>query len=289
MSACFFQEPLSVGFVSRWLDQNCPRLVPPVHRFVLHTLSTTYRSIEQDGPERNGCGLELATPVLEKKPFIDEKSKPLLPISVAWLLAGALPQAYSRPQSKPTSPEGAAAASSNTSTAPHANTTLASQAFMAKLLSVVPSHWTQLYDSRQHGVGANRFLHHLMGYRGPTLVLLQTRDDKDVDMVFCVASPTEWRETHLYVGGEDSCLIQLKPKFSLMEKGSKILYLNTTIRGYPKGLRVSVDPRNPIIAVDEAFEKLDVHSITHKLLAIEVNNIESNFQRVVNKKNIFPF
>lgn len=90
-------------------------------------------------------------------------------------------------------------------------------------------------------------------------------------MVYCIAAPSEWRETHLYSGGEDSCLIQLQPKFSLLEKGAKILYLNTTIRGYPKGVRVAVDPRNPIIAIDEAFEKLEVHSIGHQLINIEVS------------------
>lgn len=34
--------------------------------------------------------------------------------------------------------------------------------------------------------------------------------------------------------------------------------------------RVAVDPRNPIVAVNEDFEKIDVHSITHDLLNIEV-------------------
>ena len=36
------------------------------------------------------------------------------------------------------------------------------------------------------------------------------------------------------------------------------------------GVRVAVDPRNPIIAIDEAFEKLEVHSIAHQLVNIEV-------------------
>lgn len=264
ITSCFFQQPLTVGFVARWLEQNCPRLVPPVHRFCIHTLSTTYRSIEE-GSEKNGCGLELATPILEKG-LVSLGSAPLLTISVAWLLAGALPGSYSRPQSA----AAAQATSSKDDTAP-TSVALPSQAFLTKLLSVVPSHWTLLYDTRQHGVGANRFLHHVLGYRGPTLVMLEAKSSKDdSEMVFCVAAPTEWRETTLYAGGEDGCLIQLQPKFQLMEKGAKILYLNTSIRGYPKGLRVAVDPRNPIIAIDEQFEKLEVHSIAHKLQNIEV-------------------
>lgn len=81
--------------------------------------------------------------------------------------------------------------------------------FMAKLLSMVPSHWTLLYDSRQDGSGTNRFLHHVLGYRGPNLILFRCDDD----LLFCVANPSEWRETHLYIGDEDSCCLQLLPKY----------------------------------------------------------------------------
>lgn len=79
---------------------------------------------------------------------------------------------------------------------------------MAKMLAVVPSHWTLLYDSQMHGVGANRFLHHVLGYKGPTLVLLKAENEQ----VFCIASPSEWKETHLYTGDKDCCIIQVLPK-----------------------------------------------------------------------------
>lgn len=259
----FFQEPLSVGFISRWLEENCPRLILPVHRYCIHLLTTSYRSIKMNQEDKTGNGLELATPVLEKgEPF--GNSLPLLTLSGAWLLAGTLPPSYSKPTTIPEPKKEDEAAAATVSPLP-------SQVLLSKLVAAVPSHWTLLYDTRQHGVGANRFLHHVLGYRGPNLVVLHARSLKDnTDKIYCVASPAEWKETHLYAGGEESCLIQLQPKFAVMEKGVKILYLNTHIRGYPKGLRVAVDPRNPIIAVDEAFEKLDVHSIAHDLLNIEV-------------------
>lgn len=220
--------------MARWLEQNCPRLVQPVHRFCLHILSTAYRGIEQiiHNNDADMC-MELATPVLDNANPFDEKHPPLMPISEAWLLASALPSLYSKPQSiscqtalsgisGQTAADAAAAAISTTATgATTANlqanggggggigsTVLASQAFMAKMLSVVPSHWTLLYDSRQHGVGSNRFLHHVLGYKGPTLCMLCT----DNDQVFCIASPSEWRETHLYTGDKDCCVIQVLPK-----------------------------------------------------------------------------
>lgn len=42
----------------------------------------------------------------------------------------------------------------------------------------------------------------------------------------------------------------------MLEKGSKMLYLNTSIRGYPQGLRVGKDPRSPIISINAGFEKV---------------------------------
>lgn len=268
IATCFFQEALSIGFIARWLEENCSRIILPIHRYVLHLLTTSYRQIQMNVnvEDKASNGLELTTPVLEMqgKQFQDEKN--LLSLSSAWLMAGTLPPLYSRPQIAKTT-----SIKDNDADPVTSNSLLPSQSFLTKVVPVLPSHWTLIYDSLEHGVGANRFLHHVLGYKGPTLTLLKARCIKDeVEKLFCVASSTEWRETHLYVGGEESCLLQLTPKFSLMEKGGKILYLNTHIRGYPKGLRVATDPRNPIIAVDEHFENVDVHAMSHILLSIEV-------------------
>lgn len=267
ISACFFSKDyLSPGFVCRWLEQNCPRLVPPAYKYCVFTLTSAYRGIEINDQQ---IGLELATPVLEKSnPFVEGASSnksqtpspvngkefepPLLPLSEAWLLAGALNPLYSRPQ--------------QVQSPITANSALASQVFISKLLSVVPSHWTLLYDSMEHGVGSNRFLHHVLGYKGPTLVLLRGNDD----YIFCISSPGEWRETHMYTGGDHCSVIQLSPKFSLIEQGTKMLYLNTIIRGYPKGLRAGSDPRKPLISVDEHFEKFEYRGVPYILRSIEV-------------------
>lgn len=279
VATCFFQEPLSFGFISKWIEENCPRLVLPVHRYSVHILTTCYRHIQMKMEEKGGSGIELATPVLDmSQPFAD--SSPILSLSMAWLLAGTISPFFSRPQAP------APASVDNTEdgqTSSNAlSPTLASQTFLNKLITAVPSHWTLLYDTREHGVGANRFLHHVLGYRGPTLVILKVRCIKDnIEKIYCIASPLEWKETTLYAGGEDSCLVQLQPKFSIMERGARILYLNTHIRGYPKGLRVAVDPRNPIIALDEHFDKLDVHSMAHDLLHIEVWGCGDRWSREV--------
>lgn len=207
------QDSLSLGFVSRWFEQNAIRIILLVHKYCVHTLTTAYRGLEQSDGFDNSSGLELSTPILDIKNPFPSSSDPspsatstsdahshriddsLMPLSQAWLLAGTLPPLYSRPQAA--SSPGANKSSSSA----------AVQIFKNKL-AMIPSHWTLLYDSDDHGVGANRFLHHVLGYRGPTLVLLHTKDDQ----TFLIASPNEWKETHLYTGSEGCCVIQLLPK-----------------------------------------------------------------------------
>lgn len=203
----------------------------------------------------------------------------LMSLSQSWLLAASLPNCFTRFQErKAQAPSGSGSGGGSggniheskldmteSSAIPSpidANTTPP----MSHLLPTIPTHWSLLYDSQQHGVGANRFLHHVIGYKGPTLVLLQSETKE----VFCLASPTEWRETHLYTGNDDCHIIQLLPKFSILQKGPKLLYLNTCIRGYPKGLRAGSDPRKPLISVDEHFEKIEYRSVPSELFAIEV-------------------
>lgn len=65
-------------------------------------------------------------------------------------------------------------------------------------------------------------------------------------------------------------------RFSLIERGQKLLYLNTSMRGYPKGLRAGSDPRKPVISVDEHFENVDCRGITSVLMSIEVRSYISH-------------
>lgn len=155
-------------------------------RYCVHVLATRHRDVEAAAEAPcSGAGLELATPVLERSPW-RAPAQALLPLSEAWLLAGAAPPLYSRPLQAPGG--------------------LASAAWLARLVCAVPGHWVPLYASDDHGLGANRFLHHTLAYRGPSLVLISARG-----ALLVVASPQEWRESHQYWGGPDAALIQLLP------------------------------------------------------------------------------
>lgn len=69
----------------------------------------------------------------------------------------------------------------------------------------------------------------------------------------------------------ETIYLHIHYRFVILEKKPNILYLNTSIRGYPKGLRAGADPRKPIIAVDEHFENVDCKGIAASLMSIEVN------------------
>jgi len=256
-ASCFHKkDSLSSSFVSHWLGTNAPRLLLPMHRYTVHILATAYRTIDKEGPTL-AAGLELTTPVLEQPPSMPSDHKVhhqpfMLTMSMSWLLAGALPPMYSRPQ-KAHSPSSSGSGLSNIN-------------FLSKFLSSIPSHWLNLYDSNEMGLGLNRFQYHVLAYKGATLTLLKA----DNGAIFCIAAPCEWKESNLFWGGEETCLFQLMPTFGLLEKGSKMLFFNTAIRGYPMGVRIGKDPRAPIITIDGGFEKIEYKKIPYTLDSVEV-------------------
>ncbi|KAK7598222.1 hypothetical protein V9T40_006457 [Parthenolecanium corni] len=245
-SAFHKKSVLKTTYLSNWIMQNCPRLIMLLHRYIVHILSTGFRSISEK-PQTEPSELELTTPVLEKAPSFEIR-QPLLPVSHVWLLATTLPQLYIQPTTHHTSP----------CTAP---------TFLSKILDLsCPSHWTLLYNSNEHGIGANRFFHHVLGYRGPTVTFIRGNDDVE----FCLAVTDEWRESHLFWGKEDCMLVQILPTYKVIERGDKLVFLNTTIRGYPHGIRVGKDPRNPSLTLDSGFNQIVFCGIPYTLANIEV-------------------
>lgn len=49
-----------------------------------------------------------------------------------------------------------------------------------------------------------------------------------------------------------------------------MLYLNTSIRGYPKGLRAGSDPRKPLLSIPEDFDSVQFNGVPYPLESIEV-------------------
>lgn len=85
---------------------------------------------------------------------------------------------------------------------------MASTSFLSKFVCAIPSHWTILYDSDEMGLGSNRFIHHVLNYKGPTLIIIRVQDGQK----FCIASTDEWRESNHYWGSDENAVYQLLPK-----------------------------------------------------------------------------
>lgn len=251
--SCFHgKNNLSTNYVSNWIGQHCPRMVHGLQRYVVHVLTTAYRNgkalLSKDQPKPP---IEIPTPILEKS-NLEFPQTDLLPISYVWLLSCTLSQCYLQTNDSPKD---------------------ITHALIARRTgSICPRHWTLLYNSGEHGAGANRFLHHVLGYRGPTLLIIRAASvERDEECpTYCVCSAVEWRESHLYWGDEDSMGIQLTPSYKVIEKGAKILYLNTNIRGYPHGLRLGSDPRSPFISIDESFHSVSIAGAPYSIASLEV-------------------
>ncbi|KAF7400486.1 hypothetical protein HZH66_005670 [Vespula vulgaris] len=251
--SCFHgKDTLSVSYVSNWMWQHCSRIVHGLHCYVVHVLTTAYRNgkalLSKEQPQPH---LEIPTPVLERADCFDQPQV-LLPVSYVWLLSTTLPQCYLQANDTPKD---------------------ITHAIIARTTgNICPRHWTLLYNSSEHGAGANRFLHHVLGYRGPTLLFVKAADpEKDGEyFMYCMCSAVEWRESHLYWGDEDSVGIQLSPFYRVIEKGPKVLYLNTGIRGYPHGLRFGSNPRSPHISIDESFHSVSIAGAPYPIATLEV-------------------
>ncbi|CAH0391608.1 unnamed protein product [Bemisia tabaci] len=250
-SAFHKKNVVGVNYMTTWLLGNCPRLVILLHRYIVHILSTSYRILVEKQATDKPPELELTTPVLEKSSPLDETPQPLLPLSQVWLLTTTLPPLYTRP----------------TLTSPSINTSFSAQNFLAKFLDFsCPSHWTILYNSSQHGLGANRFLHHTLSYRGPTLTFIRGENDLEL----CCGATDEWRESHVYWGREECICLQILPLFKVLDRGPKLMYLNTSIRGYPLGLRAGKDTRKPCIEVNNSFDQVMFNGVPFRLHSVEV-------------------
>lgn len=51
VESCFHgKTELSRQYIARWLSTNCARLLLPLHKYIVHCLTTSYRIIDVDAP-----------------------------------------------------------------------------------------------------------------------------------------------------------------------------------------------------------------------------------------------
>ena len=83
-----------------------------------------------------------------------------------------------------------------------------------QIASQNPTHWTLLYNSDNDGLSLNRFEHHVMGYRGPTVVFLRAEGNR----VFCVAVDQSWKESIHFWGTSNTIVLQLSPEYRILDR-----------------------------------------------------------------------
>lgn len=135
--------------------------------------------------------------------------------------------------------------------------------------------WQLLYNGDAHGVGTNRFLHHVLGYRGPTVMLVLTKNPKTGDLFeFCLAQSVEWKEAmSMPFADKFAVAAELRHQFRCLgrQKVTPWIYYNMgTQRGQKKGLCLGEAGEPPLLSLDESFDNATYNKENLHVLRIEV-------------------
>lgn len=96
-----------------------------------------------------------------------------------------------------------------------------------------------LYSPKKAGTSFNRLVYSILGYEGPTLIIIKhiekndrENNNKDTTYIFGAISKSTWREELAYIGDYNNYLMKIFPKFhnffSYKGAGGKsFAYLNT--------------------------------------------------------------
>jgi TLD len=98
--------------------------------------------------------------------------------------------------------------------------------------------WKRLYTSESDGLSFNRIVHHVLGYDGPTCMLIKVANAEH--SVIGLFSADRWKESNRFYGSSESFLFSLSPDLRILRSrsGSNGAYqwLNTSSYGMPHGL-----------------------------------------------------
>ncbi|CCI48958.1 unnamed protein product [Albugo candida] len=128
------------------------------------------------------------------------------------------------------------------------------------LLSCVTTHLQgdidRIYTSMEDGLSYNRLCFHLLGYSGPTLIVIQ-----DVEgAIFGAFCDTEWKESNRFYGGNGCFLFRFRPDFHIyraatLHQSGNHMYLNTKGFSLPRGLGVGGDLTEFRMFLSEDFDE----------------------------------
>ncbi|GLD93138.1 hypothetical protein PINS_up001730 [Pythium insidiosum] len=114
----------------------------------------------------------------------------------------------------------------------------------------------RLYTNAQDGLSFNRLCHHILGYGGPTLLVVRSTDGD----VFGLYGDTEWRETSKFYGSNGCFLFRVEPHLSIYRVSASsanenYMYLNTKGVALPRGLGMGGDTTAFRLFLNEDFDE----------------------------------
>lgn len=145
------------------------------------------------------------------------------------------------------------------------------------LLSCVTTHLQgdidRIYTSMEDGLSYNRLCFHLLGYSGPTLIVIQDveggRSAQGTSIsdsffsfvaIFGAFCDTEWKESNRFYGGNGCFLFRFRPDFHIyraatLHQSGNHMYLNTKGFSLPRGLGVGGDLTEFRMFLSEDFDE----------------------------------
>lgn len=213
-----------------WAKQNCPRVFDGIHCWMRKMLLQRGNSAAAATPEGFPAIPRVLDPI---------HSHSLLNTETLWILSTILPHCFIR----------GTPLTFNTGS-------LQSEVLEERIANPVErcKEWTLLYDSREHGQSLNRFKHHCMDYRGPTVALLKVGKEG----LLIAAIDVEWRESSSSWGNSGCRIIQVRPKFRVLRAGPNLIFFNERARGLPSGIVLGQTSR-PCVTLDADLTAAKLH------------------------------
>ena len=125
---------------------------------------------------------------------------------------------------------------------------------------VILLQWKRLYSSFYDGRSFNRMEYSVLGYTGPTILLIRT----SCDNVLGAFAEAPWKEHREFFGTNDCFLFQLKPAVKVLRakgEGHNFMYLHSdyfqgalAVDGIPHGLGLGGTISKPRLFIPESFE-----------------------------------
>jgi len=119
--------------------------------------------------------------------------------------------------------------------------------------------WHRLYTSDSDGLSFNRLQNALLGYSGPTLMIIKEAEN---GCIFGAKTSTAWKESKDFYGNSDCFLFTIKPTMKVMRprgNGTNYMYCNSISRsrgydGLAHGIGFGGNSEKPRLFISETFD-----------------------------------